>query len=263
MTFPYIWTKKKFPVKIVTWADGTIDELRAMLGAHDEGLINIYDYWSVGDERTVHLNAATEVSETFETNLPAQDVVMVLMNEGYPTGEQQYDNSHIHYVVGQKDCLSVKAKMHNESTLNSTIMGSRLCYYTFAVQDSIYKTMLGDFWSYLNNPAYVTIENSSKNGVVTASNVTVTLPAEKEVFGERTHSYTEEANALQQFDYYKTAANRIKKIAGSASQWWLRSRSTTISSITGAEYCCVVNSDGTPTGYQFTTTKGVAPIMFI
>ena len=49
------------------------------------------------------------------------------------------------------------------------------------------------------------------------------LPAEKEVFGTRTYSITEEANALTQFAYYKNGGRKIKSLSGSAVYWWLRS----------------------------------------
>ena len=53
-------------LKIVTWADGTYDEIKAMLSAHYAGIIDISDYWSVGDTRTIPISAisATGVGET-------------------------------------------------------------------------------------------------------------------------------------------------------------------------------------------------------
>ena len=49
------------------------------------------------------------------------------------------------------------------------------------------------------------------------------LPAEKEVFGTRSHSLTAEADALTQFAYYKNGGSKIKKVSGNAWWWWLRS----------------------------------------
>lgn len=43
-------------VKIVTWADGTYDEISAMLDAHYAGNIDISDYWNVGDERIIDMS---------------------------------------------------------------------------------------------------------------------------------------------------------------------------------------------------------------
>jgi len=44
-------------VKIVSFASGTDQELADMLAAHYAGDIDIHDYWSVGDTRTVSLSA--------------------------------------------------------------------------------------------------------------------------------------------------------------------------------------------------------------
>lgn len=81
-----VFPSLKSNVKIVSWAEGTDEELSVMLDAHYAGEINIYDYWHVGDERTVHLSAMTGfvnhgtgyVSE----NHPGQDATFVLMHSG-------------------------------------------------------------------------------------------------------------------------------------------------------------------------------------
>lgn len=53
-------------VQTVSWADGTDEQIAAMIQAADEGEINLADYWNVGDERTVQLSAmeATGVGES-------------------------------------------------------------------------------------------------------------------------------------------------------------------------------------------------------
>ena len=42
---------------IVPWSTGTDEQIAAMLEAHYAGKINIWDYWSIGQERVVHLNS--------------------------------------------------------------------------------------------------------------------------------------------------------------------------------------------------------------
>ena len=42
-------------VKIVTWASGTDQEIADMVATHDAGLLNLQDYWAVGQERDVNL----------------------------------------------------------------------------------------------------------------------------------------------------------------------------------------------------------------
>ncbi len=43
--------------KIVTFQDGTDEEIAAMLEAHYKGEINIGDYWHVGDSRLIHVES--------------------------------------------------------------------------------------------------------------------------------------------------------------------------------------------------------------
>ena len=68
-------------LKIVTWADGTYDEISAMLDAHYAGTIDISDYWSVGDVRTIPLSAmsSTGVGESQS----AQNAEVVIIGLGH------------------------------------------------------------------------------------------------------------------------------------------------------------------------------------
>ena len=60
------WDERWVAVKIVPFATGTDEEIAAMVKAHYNDKINIADYWTVGDTRTVHLFAmeATGVGES-------------------------------------------------------------------------------------------------------------------------------------------------------------------------------------------------------
>ena len=44
-------------IPIVPWSTGSDEDIAAMLQAHYEGKINIWDYWEIGQERVVHLSA--------------------------------------------------------------------------------------------------------------------------------------------------------------------------------------------------------------
>ena len=56
------------PLKIVTFADGTDEEIAAMLEAHYAGDIDIEDYWNVGDTRKIHLNGIASPNENGYTD---------------------------------------------------------------------------------------------------------------------------------------------------------------------------------------------------
>ena len=99
-------------LKIVTFADGTDYEISRMIEAHYADKINIQDYWSVGDKRTVHLleMAAIKVNESHRE----QDVEFII-------GDFDHDdlvtpvNGHTKAVITllQKDCLMDAANASN------------------------------------------------------------------------------------------------------------------------------------------------------
>ena len=83
------------------------------------------------------------------------------------------------------------------------------------------------------------------------------LLAEAEIFGAKTHSTSDEFNALtasSQLEYFKTTANRIKKVNGSANPWWERSPGYAYTSI----FCRVANS-GTAASDSASNSIGFAP----
>ena len=80
------------------------------------------------------------------------------------------------------------------------------------------------------------------------------LRAEKEIFGAVTYSNATEAAALEQIDWYKTAANREKLRNGSADNWWERSPTAS-----GSARFCRVTSSGSAYYNGATNAGGLAP----
>lgn len=215
--------------KIVTWANGTDEEICAMVAAADKGKINLADYWSVGDTRTVNLSAmaATGVGESHN----AQIVELVLMHAG------GYDLSSAvgsgrtkcSFVVGMKDCLATGGYM-NSSDTNSGSWDScaRRTWCNDVFKNAIPSTLLPIF------KQFKTITAETYNGTTLKTSVDwFALPAEREIFGDgygyngNGYSNNTEADCtdISQFDWYKTAANRIKKYGanGNTGEWWERS----------------------------------------
>jgi hypothetical protein len=77
------------------------------------------------------------------------------------------------------------------------------------------------------------------------------LPSEIEIFGSTTYSASGEG---AQFTWYETAANRIKKVNGSAYLWWERSPYTSATT----RFCLVSDDGGAGNGYA-SGTYGLAP----
>lgn len=220
----------------VTWASGTDEQIVAMVADADAGLINLADYWTVGDERQVTLSAmdATGVGESHVQ----QTVTLVLMNAGgktlaNPTASGRTECS---FIVGMKNGLAEKGYM-NSSNINSG--GWEACarrtWCNNVFRNAIPESLRDIFKRHLN----VTANGSSST--TTESTDYFALPAEKEVFGSVTHANSTAESSLTQFEYYNTTANRIKKSgdSGSAYNWWERSPRYDYSSS-----FCYVYSDG-------------------
>lgn len=242
-------------VKIVTWAGGTDQEIADMVAAADAGLINLQDYWAVGQERKVSLSAmaATGVGESHA----AQTVTMVLMNAGgktlaTPTAAGQ---TTCNYVVGLKNGLA-NGTSGEYGYMNSTNTNSggwkssaRRTWCNSVFKNAIPSTLQSIFKPFVNKTG---TGGSSTSGTENTTD-TFALPAEIEVFGSATYSVTGEGS---QFQWYKTAANRIKKAgdSGSADYWWERSPLSGSSA-----YFCRVYSDGSADAGSASSSYLIAP----
>ena len=247
-------------VKTVTWAGGTDEEIVAMVEAADQGLINLSDYWAVGDTRTVQLSAmsATGVGESQS----AQEVDLVLMHAGgYELNEAVASGrTTCSFIVGQKDSLAPAGYMNSSNTNSGSWNGSaRRAWCNSVYKNALPSTLLPIF------KQFKTITAQTYNGSTNQESVDYfALPAAKEVFGgsgtssgdATSHSNLTEFNALFQFDYYKTASNRVKKLGktGSANFWWGRSPY-----YGNSTYFCYVSSGGAASFYRAGFSCGLAP----
>ena len=238
--------------KTVTWANGTDEEIVAMVEAADQGVINLSDYWAVGDIRTVQLSAmsATGVGESHS----AQEVDLVLMHAGgYDLNEAVASGrTKCSFVVGLKDCLAEAGYMNSSNINSGSWNGSaRRTWCNNVFRNAIPSTLRAIF------KQFKTVTAQTYNGSTNQTSVDYfALPAEREVFGARNYCNQTEYRALFQFDYYKTASNRVKKLGktGSASDWWERSPRYDDST-----NFCDVYSDGTMYYDYARISCGLAP----
>lgn len=245
------------PLKIVSWANGTDAEIVAMVAALDAGEITVEQTgWKVGDTRTVHLSAmeATGVGESHAE----QDVELVLMHAG---GYELADGSTCNFVVGQKNSLAETGYMNSTDTNSGSWEGSaRRTWCNDTYKNAIPSTLLPIF------KQFKTITAETYDGTTLKTSLDYfALPAAKEIFGGDTassagsatkYSNLTEFNALFQFGWYKTEANRIKKlgISGSASTWLERSPIYYYSLS-----FCGVSGDGGASDISASRTYGLAP----
>ena len=216
----YVWKKYFYfdpNVDAVSWAGGTDEEIVKMVQLADKGLINLADYWSVGDERQVTLSriGATELEPAFAE----QTVTFVLMNAGGKTlvNATPSGRTECSFIVGMKNGLAEKRMMDYTSTVWDSCMRRTWCNGLF--RNAIPSTLRGIFKQHLN------ITADGPNSTTVTSTDYFALPAEKEVFGSNIRADSTAEASLTQFEYYATEANRIKKQGdgGSAYIWWERS----------------------------------------
>ena len=247
-------------LKTVTWANGTDEEIVAMVEAADQGLINLSDYWAVGDIRTVQLSAmsATGVGESHA----AQQVDLVLMHAGgYDLNAAVASGrTKCSFVVGLKDSLAEAGYMNSSDTNSGSWNGSaRRTWCNNVFRNAIPSTLRAIF------KQFKTVTAQYYDGSINKTSVDYfALPAAKEVFGGSAEfsgtltgfSNLTEFNALFQFTYYATASNRVKKLGktGGAYTWWERSPQYDTSTA-----FCFVNSGGAASGNVASYGRGLAP----
>lgn len=246
----YTFTMKK--LEIVSWANGTDAQIVAMIEAADNGDIDLYNDagWRVGDEREISLSAmaATGVGETHV----AQTATFVLMNRG---GKTLNNGNECNFIVGMKGMLysgtSREGGYMNSSNTNSG--GWEQCARRTWCNNVFRNAIPSNIRSIFKQHRNITANGS---GSTTATSVDYfALPSEKEIFGSITYANSTAETSNTQFDYYKTAANRIKKPGtGSAASWWERSPRSGGSSI-----FCYVTSGGGAGGSGASDTYGLSP----
>lgn len=195
-------------IDIVTWADGTDEQIVKMVAAADRGQINLADYWAVGQERKVTLSAmpATGVNESHVQ----QQVTFVLMNAGGKelASPVKSGRTECSFIVGMKNILSngyteengyMNASLTNRGGWKNT---ARRTWCNNVFKNAIPSTLLPIFKEF-NNDNVVDY---------------FSLPSKEEVLGTK------------QFEYYNIASNRIKRTyngAGDVNYYWTRTKSYT------------------------------------
>lgn len=247
-------------VEIVTWADGTDEQIVAMVAAADRGEINLADYWAVGDTRTVSLSAmeATGVGESHA----AQDVEFVLMHAGgYELNSAtESGRTTCSFIVGMKNCLNTTGYMNSSDTNHlSWDASARRTWCNDIFYNAVPNTLRNIFKQFKTITAVIYNGSPNKTSIDY-----FTIPAVKEIFGGGTassggsatsYSNVVEFNALFQYDWYKTALNRVKTVNGSAHHWWTRSPY-----YSDSLYFCAVLSNGSVARGYASHSIGLAPV---
>ena len=259
-------------LEIVTWANGTDEQIKAMLEAHYNGDIDVSEYWAVGDSRTVSLSSFSSGNTTHV----AQDIQMTII-----------DFKHDDLVESINGVSKAAITVNTKSLLGNAGAAESEYYWGsshYPVQDnenysgSPLRTKLNtDFINAMPSTFASMIKSVVKKNFTThtkSSKATVNttdkafLLSYPEVFGTATYSYYKEGDAVgdyegTQYKYFETASNRVKYWnnngvdSTTAYHYWLRSPSSYYNSTYGY-YWCYVNSSGSARSNDGDYTFGLA-----
>lgn len=242
-------------IKIVTWATGTDAEIADMVAAADAGQISLKDYWAVGQERTVNLSAmaATGVGESHV----AQSATLVLMDStctGFTLatttsgGKTKPD-----FIVGLKNSLKETGYMNSSDTNANGWSGcKRRTWCNNVFRPSIPSSLRGIFKQFKWKQGK---GGGASSGLLETTDYFGLAPT-KAIFGDINYAQSDEALLYEQWNWYQTSPNRIKKLGdnGSADFWW------ECSPYSGGSYgFCSVNSYGSANYDSSGFTYGLAP----
>lgn len=108
--------------EIVPWSTGDIQKIQAMVAAAYAGIIELSDYWSVGDTRTVNISAIPNVGGSGDevwsvaSAQPQQDIEFTIMDfncKGFKLASDGVTTPKM--IVGAKNGLSNTDRMWNSS----------------------------------------------------------------------------------------------------------------------------------------------------
>ena len=240
------WQAANAGPKIVGWADGTDEEVAAMVAAADAGKLNLSDYWHEGDTRTVHLSAMSGSVSNANESHAAQDVQMVITDPGHYT---LANGKKCNFVVLQKDCLKEYGVMNSQGT-NSGGWNScpRRTWCNSVYRNAIPATLRPIF------KQFTTYAANGTGSTSTASSDYFALFSEKEIFGSTTYANSSAESQNTQLNWFKTFSNRIKRVNGSANNWWERSPYSGNSNA-----FCYVTYSGSADWISARNRRGLAP----
>lgn len=190
---------------------------------------NAASIWSVGDKKTININGTDYQFQIIGFNHDTKTA-------GGTAG----------ITFQMVDCMNATAQM-NSSNTNSG--GWTSCAMRTSVLNSIFSSLPADLQKAIKAVNKLTSAGNQSATINTTSDKLFLL-SEVEIFGSTTYSKSGEGS---QYAYYKAGNSKVKKVNGSASNWWERSPYGSSSA-----YFCRVNSSGNAYNAGASDSLGVA-----
>jgi len=261
-------------VTLKTFAAATDAEIADMVEAADLGYIDLYDDagWRVGQEHQISLSAITAtgtydgVTWSVGEVQNAQTATLVLMHRGSyelvtsVLNKQGQTRNTCSFICGLKNGLETEGYINSTNTnTGSWDSSARRLWCNGGFRSAIPSSLQSAF------KQFKTITATSYNGSTnTTSNDYFALPAAKEIFGgtattagaDTSYSNLTEFNALTQFDWYSSAANRSKNRgdSGAVTSWFERSPF-----YNGSTQFCVYYKAGNASYSNAGSTNAISP----
>ncbi len=231
-----------------------------MLEAHYNGKINISDYWHVGDTRIMHLNAMSKTTGASESHV-AQDMTMVIIGI-------EHDNLKTPINGKTKAAITLQCRevLGNNGVIEFGGIAGAQNQSTPNYQQNPRRTWLNETFvnslpniikSLIKTIIKKNIANHNSNpGAGHDTEDKAFLTSYPEMVGAVSYEYYKGSVELEgnQYDYYKTTSNRIKRInnngiGGNSTEYWLRSPGAGYSDY----HLCIVKSGSV----EFTTSNSM------
>ena len=240
LSYPYLWDEESLGgggVEIVTWADGTDEQVKNMILAAQNGEIILSDYWSVGDERDITLAAMEKTDYMYQAHRE-QTVTIVLYDSNGLYGIEYNLTTYLHngfkvsFVAGFKNMTSNSNGDADAEFINTTNLTAGVAWEDSSAKRFCNEVVLKALPQWLQDvilSVYVHTgrynRNNKTKGTLNGSFNKIFYLAEKEVQGVKTYSTQLEYDQLTQLDYFIiNASNKIKYYKdGFSLNWWLRS----------------------------------------
>lgn len=247
-------------VKTVAWTTGSDADVANMISAAHQGLINLEDYWAIGDTRTIILDNKNYNGSAGNMTTSNEQVQLVLAEKLSVSTSYGKANG---FIVTTKNCLKTGMMMNLNDTNTGLFAGSDMCAF---LNDSAngFLGMLPDWLANNLLTANVKTADPYDGTTIKTTQHKIFLPTEREIFGAgyEGNGYLNNTEAklaeLKHWKYYQTTSNRVKQVNGSNSYWWERSPSGYYSNM-----FCIVRSGGDANISNADIPSGVAPCAII